>query len=45
MMWGIKFRNSLYNSAGMFKNGEGYDLVSKIGAGAYLGGTSTHNPR
>ena len=29
----------------MFKNGEGYDLVAKQGAGAYLGGTTTANPK
>ncbi len=44
-MWGINFRSSLGNAAGMFKNGEGYDVVAKLGAGAYLGGTSTYNPR
>ena len=44
-MWGIKFRNKLCNSAGMFKNGEGYDVCANLGAGAYIGGTSTYNPR
>jgi len=44
-LWGIKFRNKLCNSAGMFKNGEGYDLSAQLGAGAYIGGTSTYNPR
>ncbi len=44
-MWGINFRSTLGNSAGMFKNGEGYDLVAKLGAGSYIGGTSTYNPR
>lgn len=44
-MWGIKFRNKICNSAGMFKNGEGYDLSARLGAGAYIGGTSTYNPR
>lgn len=43
--WGLKFRSSLLNSAGMFKNGDGYDVVHALGAGAYLGGTSTANPR
>ena len=45
ILWGIKFRSPVLNSAGMFKNGECYDLVAKQGAGAYLGGTSTHNMR
>ncbi|MBX9597772.1 MAG: hypothetical protein K2X04_04260 [Burkholderiales bacterium] len=44
-MWGIEFRAPLANSAGMFKNGEGYDTVAKLGAGAYIGGTSTANSR
>ena len=44
-LWGIKFRSSLGNSAGMFKNGEGYDVAAKLGAGFYIGGTSTANPR
>ncbi|AUR51015.1 hypothetical protein CUN60_01410 [Aquella oligotrophica] len=44
-LWGIKFRTPLGNSAGMFKNGEGYDTVAKLGAGFYIGGTSTANPR
>lgn len=33
------------NAAGMFKNGEGYEMVAKQGAAAYLGGTGTWNPR
>jgi dihydroorotate dehydrogenase len=44
-LWGIKFRIPICNSAGMFKNGNGYDLVAKLGAGAYVGGTSTFNQR
>lgn len=40
-LWGIKFSNSLFNAAGMFKYGEGYDTAFKQGAGAYLCGTST----
>ena len=45
ILWGIKFNAPLMNSAGMFKNGEGYDLVAVQGAGGYMGGTSTANPR
>ena len=44
-LWGIKFRAPLFNAAGMFKNGESYDVVAAQGAGAYLGGTGTYNPR
>ena len=44
-LWGIKFASSIFNSAGVFKSGECYDLVARQGAGAYLGGTSTHNMR
>lgn len=44
-LWNIDFRTSLCNSAGMFKNGEGYDRVVQLGAGAYIGGTSTANVR
>lgn len=43
--WGLKFRSPLMNSAGMFKNGEAYDAVAKLGAGGYIGGTSTANAR
>lgn len=45
VLWGIKFRSPIMNSAGMFKNGECYKVVEKQGAGAYLGGTGTWNPR
>lgn len=45
ILWGIKFGSALMNAAGMFKNGEGYDLVAFQGAGGYIGGTSTTNPR
>ena len=44
-LWGIKFRLSLMNAAGMFKNGECYNLAEAQGAGAYLGGTGTWNAR
>ncbi len=44
-MWGIKFRSPISNAAGMFKNGEGYNVVAQLGAGSYLGGTSTTNMR
>lgn len=44
-LWGIKFRSPLFNSAGMFKNGDGYSVVASLGAGGYIGGTSTANQR
>lgn len=45
VLWGIKFRTSLINAAGVFKNGECYDLMAYQGAGGYLGGTGTWNAR
>ncbi len=44
-LWGIKFNNPLMNAAGLFKNGEGYNLIYNQGFGGYIGGTSTHNFR
>ena len=44
-LWGLRFSSPLMNSAGMFKNGDGYDLVVSQGAGGYIGGTSTYNFR
>ncbi|HSU72273.1 MAG TPA: hypothetical protein VLJ21_00300 [Candidatus Binatia bacterium] len=44
-LWGITFRSPIFNAAGMFKNGECYDVVAAQGAGAYLAGTTTINPR
>ncbi len=44
-LWNLTFQFPLMNLAGIFKNAEGYDLVSALGAGGYLGGTSTYNKR
>ncbi len=44
-LWGLSFRSPLANAAGMFKNGDGYRVVARQGAGAYLAGTTTHRPR
>lgn len=44
-LWGIHFQQPLFNAAGMFKNGEGYDFVASQGAGAYLAGTATSRQR
>lgn len=43
--WGLRFRLPLWNAAGMFKKGEGYDVVSRQGAGAYVAGTTTSRVR
>ncbi len=44
-LWGIRFRSPIMNAAGMFKNGECYEMVARQGAGGYIGGTGTWNPR
>lgn len=44
-LWGLHFRAPLGNAAGMFKNGEGYELCAAQGAGWYLAGTSTELSR
>ncbi len=40
-LWGLRFRSPLGNAAGMFKNGRGYELSWRQGAGYYLAGTTT----
>ncbi|MCU0425547.1 MAG: hypothetical protein MUF71_07970 [Candidatus Kapabacteria bacterium] len=44
-LWGLHFRAGLLNAAGMFKNGESYDVAFRQGAGGYLAGTTTAHPR
>lgn len=44
-LWGVRFRSPLLNAAGMFKNGEGYELAARQGAGGWLAGTTTASPR
>ncbi len=44
-LWDLNFGCGLFNAAGMFKLGEAYEVVAKQGAGAYLAGTTTSNPR
>ena len=44
-LWGLRFQLPLLNAAGMFKNGQGYDVVAAQGAGGYLAGTTTGRPR
>lgn len=45
VLWGIKFNLPIFNSAGMFKYGYGYEQVAKQGAGAFLLGTTTSKQR
>jgi dihydroorotate dehydrogenase (NAD+) catalytic subunit len=44
-LWDIDFCCGLFNAAGMFKYGEGYEVCAAMGAGAYLAGTTTYLPR
>ncbi|MBX3042701.1 MAG: hypothetical protein KIT33_01255 [Candidatus Kapabacteria bacterium] len=44
-LWDIEFNNPIFNAAGMFKSGNGYQMSALEGAGAWLAGTSTSNPR
>lgn len=44
-LWDIEFRCGLINAAGLFKNGEGYQLSYRQGAGGYLAGTTTAHKR
>ncbi len=44
-LWGLSFRAPLGNAAGMFKNGRGYELAARQGAGYFLAGTTTSRPR
>ncbi|MCU0330373.1 MAG: hypothetical protein MUC47_05275, partial [Candidatus Kapabacteria bacterium] len=43
--WGLEFQFPLWNAGGMFKVGEGYDVVAAQGAGAWVAGTTTSRPR
>lgn len=40
-IWDIQFNAPLFNAAGMFKDGKGYQTVAKQNAGAFLAGTTT----
>jgi dihydroorotate dehydrogenase len=44
-LWGMEFQSPLMNAAGMFKNGECYEMSAFQGAGAYLGGSGTWDAR
>ena len=43
--WNLHFNLPIWNAAGMFKKGEGYEMVARQGAGAYVAGTTTSRPR
>ena len=43
--WGMRFRLPVWNAAGMFKSGAGYDMVAAEGAGAFVAGTTTSRAR
>lgn len=43
--WGIKFQTPVFNAAGIFKDGYGYEVVRRQGAGAFLIGTATPHSR
>jgi dihydroorotate dehydrogenase len=45
LLWGIKFNSPIFNSAGMFKYGFGYEVVANQGSGAFLLGTTTSKKR
>jgi len=42
---GLVFRSPLFNAAGMYKYAEGYETSYRLGAGAFLSGTTTYYPR
>lgn len=44
-LWDIRFNSLLFNAAGMFKLGKGYNVVANQGAGAFLAGTTTYRSR
>ncbi|MDY7092438.1 MAG: hypothetical protein SX243_05615 [Acidobacteriota bacterium] len=44
-LWGVTFPSPLGNAAGMFKDGQGYEVVAGQGAGFFLAGTTTALPR
>lgn len=44
-LWDLNFGFPLFNSAGMFKYGQGYEAVAQMGAGAYICGTTTYLER
>ncbi|HPD32845.1 MAG TPA: hypothetical protein P5545_00535 [Bacteroidota bacterium] len=44
-IFGIEFQSPIFNAAGIFKEGNGYELAYRQGAGAFLIGTVTPNYR
>jgi dihydroorotate dehydrogenase len=45
VLWGIEFGSPILNAAGLFKNGDCYELVASQGAGGFLAGTTTYHER
>lgn len=43
--WGLHFRMPIWNAAGMFKKGLGYESVARQGAGGFVAGTTTSRAR
>lgn len=41
VLWDLLFANRIFNAAGMFKTGDGYELAYRQGAGALITGTTT----
>ncbi len=44
-LWDLEFQSPIFNAAGMFKTGNGYQTVASQGAGAFLTGTTTYLSR
>ncbi len=44
-VWGLEFQSPLMNAAGVFKSAKHYRATAQNGAGAYLAGTFTPEPR
>jgi len=44
-LWDLEFQAPIFNGAGMFKDGYGYEMSARQGAGAFLAGTVTRYPR
>ena len=44
-LWDLDFNCGIFNAAGMFKRGEGYNVCAKMGAGGYIAGTTTFAKR
>lgn len=43
--WGLTFQSSIFNAAGMFKDGSGWQTMARQGGGAFLAGSVSLKPR